>query len=105
MKDLDEVNYVIGIQLFEDWKNKMIATSYSSYIDKVFEKFAMQDSKKRWQPSRIGITLLLDDCLKTFKDKEYMEENPYALVVVILMYSMLCTRTDLYYAMAIVKRD
>ena len=46
MKDFGEANYVLGIQLFGDWKRKLIALSQSSYINKVFQKFAMQDSNK-----------------------------------------------------------
>ena len=69
IKDLAEANFVLGIQLFRDRKNRMIALSQSSYIDKVLKKFAMQDSKKGGQPSRTGITLLLDDCPKTSRRK------------------------------------
>ena len=47
MKDLGETNYVLGIQLFEDWKNKKIVLFQSSYINKLFEKFIMQDSNKK----------------------------------------------------------
>jgi len=32
MKDLGEANYILGIQLFGDWNNIMIAQSQSSYI-------------------------------------------------------------------------
>ena len=98
MKDLGEANFVLGIQLFRDQKNRMIALSQSSYIDKVLKKFAMQDSKKGEQPSRIGITLSLDDCLKTSEEKVYMEKVPYALAVGSLMYAMLCTRPNICYA-------
>lgn len=82
----------------------MIALSQSSYIDKVLKKFAMQDSKKGGQPSRLGITLSLDDCPKTSMEKEYMEKVPYALAVGSLMYAMLCTRPDICYAVGIVSR-
>ena len=78
MKDLGEANFVLGIQLFRERKNRMIALSQSSYIDKVLKKFAMQDSNKGGQPSRTGITLSLDDCPKTSEDKVYMEKVSYA---------------------------
>lgn len=75
----------------------MIALSQSSYIDKVFKKFAMQDSKKGGQHSSIGISLSLDDYPKTSKEKEYIEKVPYASVVGSLMYTILCTRLDICY--------
>ena len=102
MKNLGEANFVLGIQLFRDWNNRMIALSQSSYIDKVLKKFAMQDSKKGGQPSRTGITLSLDDCLKTSEEKVYMEKVPYASAVGSLMYAMLCTRPNICYAVGIV---
>ena len=59
----------------------MIALSQSSYIDKVLNKFAMQDSKQGGQPSKTGITLSLDNCPKTSEDKVYMEKVTYASAV------------------------
>ena len=80
MKDLGEANYVLGIQLYGDWKNKIIALSQSSYINKVFEKFAMQDSNKGGQPSRIGITLSLNDCPRHSRRNSILKKVPYASI-------------------------
>ena len=99
MKDLGKTIFFLGIQLFRDRKNRMIALSQSSYIDKVLKKFAMQDSKKGGQPSRTGITLSLDDCPKTSEEKV-----PYASAMGSLMYAMLCTRPDICYVVGIVSR-
>ena len=57
MKDLGEASCVLGIQIFRDRKNKLLALSQASYIDKVLIKFAMQDSKKGNLPSHHGISL------------------------------------------------
>ncbi|KAL2490483.1 putative mitochondrial protein [Abeliophyllum distichum] len=46
MKDLEEATYVLGIQILRDRKNKRIALSQASYIDKILVRFAMQNSKK-----------------------------------------------------------
>jgi hypothetical protein len=35
MKDLGEASYVLGIQLIRDRKNKLLALSQASYIDKI----------------------------------------------------------------------
>ena len=102
MKDLGKANFVLGIQLFRDRKNIIIALSQSSYIDKVLKKFTIQHSKKGGQPSRTGITLSLDDCPKTSEDKVYMEKVPYTSAVRSLMYAMLCTRPDICFAVGIV---
>ena len=41
MKDLGEVSYVLGIQIIRDRKNKLLALSQVSYIDKVHIRFSM----------------------------------------------------------------
>ena len=82
----------------------MIPLYQTSYIEKILKKFVMQNSKKRGQHFRTRITFLLDNCLRTSKEKNYMEKVPYASVVRIFMYVILCTRPDIYYAIGIVSR-
>ena len=95
MKDLGEANYILGIRLFRDRKKKMLAISQAIYIDKMIEKFTMQEAKKGQQPSIAGLNLSLDDCPKTSEEKKYMSRVPYASAVGSLMYAMFCTRPDI----------
>ena len=39
MKDLGEANYILGIKLLRDWKNKVLALSQALYIDKILAIF------------------------------------------------------------------
>ena len=41
MKDLGEASYILGIQIIRDRKNKLLALSQASYIDKVLARFSM----------------------------------------------------------------
>ena len=41
MKDLGEVNFILGIKLCQDRKNKMLGLSQARYIDKVLERFSI----------------------------------------------------------------
>ena len=41
MKDLGEASYILGIQLICNRRNKLLALSQASYIDKVLVRFAM----------------------------------------------------------------
>ena len=41
MKDLGEATYILSIQIIRDRKNKLLALSQASYIDKVLIKYAM----------------------------------------------------------------
>ena len=45
IKDLGNASYVIGIQNIRDKKNKLLALSQASYVDKVLTRFSMQKSK------------------------------------------------------------
>lgn len=50
IKDLGEANYVLGIRILRDGKNKVIVLSQTlymhTYIHKILECFVMVDSKK-----------------------------------------------------------
>ncbi|WRX16500.1 Reverse transcriptase [Theobroma cacao] len=71
MKDLGS-SYVLRIKLIRDHKNKQMALSKGSYIDKILAKLAMQEFKKGFMPSRHGIQLSKDKSPKTSKEVENM---------------------------------
>ena len=41
MKDLGEANFILGIKLWQDRKNRMLGLSQARYIDKVLERFSL----------------------------------------------------------------
>ena len=104
MKDLGQASYVLGIQIIRDRKNRLLALSQASYIDKVLARFSMQNSKKGQLQTRHGIVLSKEQCPTTPQEEEDMRRVPYASVVGSLMYAMLCTRPDICYAIGIVSR-
>ena len=95
---------MLGIQIIRDRKNRLLALSQASYIDKVLIRFSMQNSKKGQLPSRHGVILSKEQCPKTPQEEEDMRRVPYASAVGSLMYAMLCTRPDICYAVGIVSR-
>ena len=46
MKDLGEAAYILGIKIYRDRTKRLIDLSQSTYIDKLLNKFSMQDSKR-----------------------------------------------------------
>ena len=104
MKDLREASYILGIQIIRDHKNKLLALSQASYIDKVLARFSTQDSKKGLLSTRHGIILSKEQCPNTPQEEEDMRRIPYASAVGSLMYAMLCTRPDICYLLGIVSR-
>jgi hypothetical protein len=57
MKDLGEAAYILGIKIFIDRLKRLIGLSEYAYIDKILNRFNMQDSKKGFLPMSHGITL------------------------------------------------
>ena len=65
MKDLGNVNYVLGIQILRDRKNRVLAFSQATYIDKMLTRYFMQDFKKGLLPYITGVQLSKEQCPKT----------------------------------------
>ena len=80
----------------------MLALSQAGYIDKVLERFSMQNSKKGLLPFRDGVPLSDDQRPKTQEEVDMMRQVPYASVMGSLMYAMLCTRPDICYSVGMV---
>ncbi|KAK1570823.1 hypothetical protein Q3G72_007594 [Acer saccharum] len=104
MKDLGEASFILSIQVIRDRKNKTIALSQASYIDKILFRFSMQDSKKGTLPFRHGIKLSKEQVPKNEHEEQFISIVPYASVVGSLMYEMLCTRPDICFAVGIVSK-
>ncbi|KAA0048455.1 gag/pol protein [Cucumis melo var. makuwa] len=98
MKDLGDAQYVLGIQIVRNRKNRTLAMSQASYIDKMLSRYKMQNSKKGLLPYRYGIYLSKEQCPKTTQEVEDMRKIPYASTVGSLMYIMLCTRPDICFS-------
>ncbi|PON67522.1 hypothetical protein TorRG33x02_264290 [Trema orientale] len=64
----------------------------------------MENSKKSLLPFRHRILLSKDQCPKTTEERVYMSKIPYAKAVGSLIYAMLYTRPDIYYAIGMVSR-
>ena len=104
MKDLGEANFILGIKLWRDQKNRMLGLSQAGYIDKVLERFNMQNSKKGLLPFRHGIPLFDDQRPKTLEEENTRRQISYASIVGSLMYAMLCTRSNICYSVSMVSR-
>ncbi|KAL4035514.1 hypothetical protein IC575_004209 [Cucumis melo] len=104
MKDLGNAQYVLGIQIVRNRKNKTLAMSQTSYMDKMLSRYKMQNFKKALLSYRYGIHLSKEQCPKTPQEVEDMSNISYAYAVGSLMYAMLCTRPDICYSVGIVSR-
>jgi len=64
----------------------------------------MHYSKPVNTPVKKGLTLSLDQCLKTHKEKERMSNVPYASAIGSVTYAMLCTWPNICFLVGLVSR-
>jgi len=50
MKDLGEESFVLGIQIYRDCPRSILELSQKTYIEKVLERYGMQDCKSGETP-------------------------------------------------------
>ena len=94
MKDLGEAIYVLNIKIYTDISIRMIDLSHSTYIDKVLNRFSMQNSKRGFLPMCHGISISKTQCPTMQYERDRMSKIPYASSIGSIMYVMLCTRSD-----------
>ena len=104
MKNLGEAAYILGIKIYRDRSQQLLGLSQSGYIDKVLKRFSMQDSKRGFLPMSHGIKLSKSQCPTMKGERERMNKIPYASAIGSIMYAMLCTRTDVSYALSMTSR-
>ena len=57
MKDLGEASYILGIKVIRDRQKRMLGLSQATYIDQIFARYSMQNSKKGLVPFRVGMNV------------------------------------------------
>jgi hypothetical protein len=100
MNDLGE----LGIKIYRDRSKRLIGLSQSTYIDKVLNRFNMQNSKKRFLPMNHGAQISKTQCPLITDEQSIKSRVPYALAIGSIMYAMLCTRPDVSYAWSVTNR-
>jgi hypothetical protein len=98
MKDLGEAVYILGIKIYRDRSKRLIGLSQDAYIDKILNRFNMQDSKKGLFPMSHGIILSKKQWPLKPDEQERMRVIPYASAIGSIMYAMLCRHPDISYA-------
>ena len=65
MKDLGAAKQILGMRITRDRKNHKLTLSQSEYIEKVLERFKMQDAKEVSTPLASHFKLTKEMCPKT----------------------------------------
>ena len=98
MKDLGELEYVLGVQV--DQNAGTIKLSQKRYIQDMLESFGMSDCNGSITPLSPSLYLSKQDCPSTDEDKRYMEQFRYREAVGSLLRLANGTRPDIAYAVA-----
>ena len=104
MKDMNEASYVIGIEIFRNRSQGLLGLSQKGYINKVLERFRMENCSTGIVPIQKGDKFSELQCPKNDLERKSMESIPYASLVGSLMYAQTCTRPDISFAVGMLGR-
>jgi len=104
MKELSAAKKILGMEIRKDRQAGKLFLSQQRYIEKVLYRFNMNDCKPVSTPLAGHFKLSSYLCPNSKEDMEYMSHVPYANAIGSLMYVMICTRSDLAYAVTMVSQ-
>ena len=104
VKDLGEVNFLLGIGVVRNRKLGTIELSQQAYIDQLLKRFNLREAKPVTTPLSSGVRLTQADCPTTDEEKTDMANVPYASLVGALMYAAIGTRPDIAFAVGALSR-
>ena len=102
MKKLGSAKQILGMKISRDRKNRKLWLSQEIYVEKVLERFNISKAKAICFPLANHLKLSSKQCPTSEKDMKEISKVPYAFVVGILMYVMVCTRPDIAHAVGVV---
>eukprot|EP00253_Pinus_taeda_P022163 PITA_22163 len=104
MKDIGAEKHILGMEIHRDRKNGKLWLSQQKYVEKVLDKFSMDNVKPVNVPlaSHCKLSSVLSP--RVDEEKKYMSHVPYENVVGNLMYAMVSTRPDISHAVGAVSR-
>ena len=85
MKDLGDASYVLGIQIYRDRPKIILGLSQKGYIEKLLQRYGIQDCKPLDTPISKGDKLSLNQCPSNTLEIQEMK------VVGSLMYTQVCS--------------
>jgi len=91
MKDLGPAKQILGMKITRNRRTKKLWLSQEKYVEKVLQRFRMENAKAVSCPLTNHFKLSSKQCPSTDGEKEEMEKIPYASAVENLMNVMVCT--------------
>ena len=95
MKDLGATKKILGMEIHKDRTSGRLWLSQHSYVEKVLERFNMDNTKPVSTLLANPFRLSINQYPKTDDEVKDMSKFPLASTVGCLMYAMVCIRPDL----------
>ena len=100
IKDLGDLNWLLGLEVTRDRNQRTITFGQSVYIQKVVDRFNLQDTKPLMIPMSSGDNLSIKDCPEAPDEIDKMRHIPYKEAIGSLMYAVIGSRPDIIYAVS-----
>jgi len=107
VKDLGESEWLLGMHISRDTEKKTMSIDVERYIEKILERFNMQDCYPHNSPALAGQKLSKDACPNNEYEKKAMEQQrtflkgfDFRQVIGSLLYASLASRPDITYAVS-----
>ena len=104
MKDLGVAKKILGMKIHRDRKNRKLMLSRVDYVEKVLQRFSMENAKAVSTPLLGHLKLTKEMCPKTQEEEDKMSKVPYTLAIGSLMYAMVCTRPTIAHVVGVISR-
>ena len=104
MKDFGSTKKILGMKIQRDLCVGTLFLSQKSYIEKVLEKYNLNNCKSVATPFALHFKMSSRLCPITEDEKGHMSHISCSNVVGNLMYAMICTRPDLAHVVSVVSR-
>lgn len=98
MKDLGQVNEILGMHVEREGATGNIRVSQKAYVRRIVEKFGMASANPVSTPIEAGIKLSHEDEATSKEEKDEMKQTLYRELVGSLVYLANTTRPDLSFA-------
>ena len=91
MKDLGEIHWLLNLKIERDREKRTLSFSQQAYIERILERFNLQDAKTYATPLDPNVKLTKDQCPTTNEEKERMKKVPYRQAISSLMWTAVAT--------------
>ena len=102
MKDLGKAKQILGMRITRDLEGGKLYLSQAEYVEKVLNRFNMQDAKPISIPLGSHFKLSNKESPTSDEERAHMQRVPYASAIGSIMYAMVCTRPDIAHAVGVV---